>query len=304
MTEAVVTTGDESVLDAFYNPKAKLAIVACAGGNRNALTGGAFISLRRRRLGSRPDAFVGVSSGIATIGFLMGNGVAPDIKVFAQDMSDKRMFDLTRRFWGGHPFDVDYVERVFRGLENRRGIRAHEAIKHRAPLYAVLGHAQTGKPIIRKAEDAEDIWKLASYGAAVTGFARPLTYRGLPVTDGYFTKHNLPVEWLIAQEQPTDVLVFAGKDFDPKPRPSSWLEQALYRSGYARANSTVQDLIRTRDIRFMQTAERVVTLPRVRVLIVWMPEKLSPIKINEEKSRELVRVGYRTMEALFKRRRL
>lgn len=304
MNFPLVTTGDERVVDAFYHPSSRLAVVTCAGVNRNAMTAGAFIYLRKRGLVNRPDAFAGVSSGIATTTFFMGNGKAPDAKVFALDMSDRRMFDISRRLRGGYPFDVDYVERVFRGQESQRGIRAHTTIKHRSPLYAVLGDADTGEPIIRQAADGEDVWLLASYGTAVTGFARPLLYQGQSVTDGYFTSQHLPVEWLVDQERPTDVLVFAGRDFEPSPRLSHWAEHALYVSGFAPASRPVRDLIRTRHIRFMETARRIVCLPNVRVLIVWVPEKLSQININEEKSRALIRLGYRTMEELFKRRRL
>jgi len=304
MSFPLVLTGDESVVDAFYEPSSRLAIVTCAGGNRNAMTSGAFISLRKRRLVNRPDAFAGVSSGIATTAFFMGNGVAPDVKVFSNDMSDKRMFDITRRLKGGHPFDVDYVERVFRGIETNRGIRAHNTSKHRSPLYAVLGDAVSGEPIIRKATDGDDVWQLSSYGTAVTGFARPLLYQGKPVTDGYFTNQHLPVEWLVEQEKPTDILVFAGRDFEPNPRLSHWTEHALYVSGFAPASKPVRELIRTRHVRFMETAERIIALPNVRVLIVWVPEKLSQINIKEDKSRELIRQGYWTMEELFRRRRI
>jgi len=302
----IITTGDASVIDAFYDtdPNRRLGIVTCAGGNRNAKTAGAFISLRQRKLTDRPDAFAGVSSGIATTGFFMGRGIAPDVKVFSDDMSDRRMFDLRRRFRGRYPFDVDYVERVFRGIETGRGIRAHVAVSHGSPLYAVLGDAITGEPIIRKPADAEDLWTLASYGTAVTGFARPLTYQGQAVTDGYFTVQQLPVEWLVENEQLTDVLVFAGGDYDPQPQLSHWSEHALYASGIASATGPIRDLIRTRNIRFMETADRIVQLPHVRVLMVWVPERLSPLNIKKEKSRALVRLGYQTMEALFRQRHL
>ncbi len=300
----MVLTGDTSVVDAFYEPSARLAIVTCAGGNRNAMTSGAFISLRKRRLINRPDAFAGVSSGIATMAYFMGNGVAPDVKVFSNDMSGKQLFDITRRLRGQYPFDVDYVERVFRGTETNRGIRAHNVSKHRSPLYAILGHAVSGEPIIHKAGDAEDVWKISAYSTAITGFARPLIYQGKPVTDGYFTTEHLPVEWLLHKEKPTDVLVFAGRDFDPNPRLSHWAEHILYACGFAPASRSIRNLIRNRHIRFMETAKRIVELPNTRVLIVWVPEKLSQINIKEEKSRELIRMGYWTMEELFKQRRL
>lgn len=304
MTIPIVTTGDRSILDAFYDKSRRLTIITCAGGNRNAMTAGAMVSLRQRRLMEQPIAFAGISSGIATNAYFMGGGKAPGVKVFSDDMSDKRMFDIARRLRGQHPFDVDYVERVFRGIETGRGIDADQVLKHRAPLYAVLAHAHTGEAIIVEPHTAEQVWQLASYGAAVTGFARPLTYNGVPVTDGYFTQQQLPVPWLIEQLRPTDILVFAGMHYEERPRVSPLLERALYTSGLARAPKPIRNLIKTRHIRFMETAAKAVERTDTRVFIVWVSEKLSPVYIDQAKSHQLIKNGYQTMELLFRQRHL
>ncbi len=296
-------TGDPSVVDAFYREDRRLAIITCAGGNRNAMTSGAFIAIRRRRLAHKPAAFVGVSSGIATNAYLMGNGKATDARVFSHDMTDARMFTLRRLIANKYPFDVDYVERVFRGIETCRGIDAARVLTHGSPLYAVLADAESGEAKIFRPETTEEVWQLASYGAAVTGFARPINFKGLHVTDGFFSHEHLPVQWIIEQEKPTDILVFAGTHYMPSPKQSSRVEQALYGSGLLTATKSVRELLKTRHIRFMKAANGAVTRPDVRVCIVWIPKKLSPLYINKHKSRELIKVGYETIEGLFKQRR-
>jgi hypothetical protein len=189
-------------------------------------------------------------------------------------------------------------------METNRGIRANGVIAHQAPLYAVLADPNTGHPHIFRPETADDVWLLASYGAAITGFSRPLEYKGLPVTDGYFSTAQLPISWMVQREQPTDILVFAGSHYINEPKPSSLVEQALYCSGLAKASKPVRELIKTRYMRFMNTAAEAVSRSDVRVCIVWVPEKLSPVKINQHKSRQLIRLGFQTMEALFKQRHL
>lgn len=302
MTFDLVTTGDESVIDAFFSPTSRLGIVACSGGNRSAMTSGCYVNLRRRRLGLKPVAFAGVSSGIPTTAYFIGKGVAPDNKVFIEDTSDKRLFRMSRRLWGQFPFDVDYINRVFRGTETGRGIKAHEVIAHPAPLYSVVGHAETGESLIFRPKTAEDVWKLASYGTAITGFSRRLEYNGLPITDGFFTDQMLPVRWLAERESLTDVLVFACRHREPDPRETSWFERILYSSGFAPANKTVRELVRTRHIRFASMADQVVNIPGLRVLIVWIPERIPAMKVSQEKARQLVWQGYRTMDMLFERR--
>lgn len=300
----IATTGDERVLDAFYKPDARLGIVACSGGNRSAMTAGAYIALRRRRLRLKPVAFAGVSSGIPTTAYFMGDGVAPDTKVFSDDTSDSRLFKMARRFRGEYPFDVDYIDRVFRGTETSRGIKARNVINHPAPLYCVMGHSVTGEPLIFLPKTAEDVWNLSSYGTAITGFSKPLEFKGLPVTDGFFTSQLMPVAWLAKREQLTDVLVFACCHKDEHPKKTSWFEQSLYLSRFASTSKSVRKLIATRHIRFTEAARDAVEINGVRVLIVWIPEKIPSMGVSKEKARDLIHQGYFTMEQLFRSRQL
>jgi hypothetical protein len=54
----------------------------------------------------------------------------------------------------------------------------------------------------------------------------------------------------------------------------------------------------------MAAAKKAVQRTDVNILIVWLPEKLSPVYINSKKSRQLIVQGYETMQELFKKRGL
>jgi hypothetical protein len=87
-----------------------------------------------------------------------------------------------------------------------------------------------------QATTTESVYQMAAYGAAVTGFARPLRYQGVPVTDGYFTDESFPLDWLMEVEEPTDVLIFAGGHYDDSLGLSSLPERLLYQTKIARAS--------------------------------------------------------------------
>lgn len=54
----------------------------------------------------------------------------------------------------------------------------------------------------------------------------------------------------------------------------------------------------------MKTANEAVARKDVRVCIIWVPEKLSPVKIDTGKSRQLISLGFHTMEHLLNQRPL
>ncbi len=301
-------TGDQDVLRAFFDGGRKLGGVYCAGGVRNSFLAGSQIYLREQRSRLKDTvAGIGVSSGFATRAYYQGGGKATDVRVFAEDMTDKRMFDLRRRFVGGYPFDIDYVDNVFRRGITGRPIDAHKAIQHPSRLYAVLADPQTGEAWTALPKTAHELWELASIATAVTGFARPTVFRGRPVTDGYASNLQLPVQELIRlHPEVTDILVFAAQHFESRPMLASWPEMMLYRTGFAKAGKQMQNMIRTRHLRFMAEA-KLVTIPSEvegrRVCIVWLPQPHHPIFVSREQSRELIRSGYSTMRRLIEEAR-
>lgn len=304
----IITTGDMRVLDAFYDPTRKLALAGCAGGNRGAFNVGLLGYLKRRRLLYVPQAAIGVSSAVATLAYFFGNGKISDGKVFSNDMSDKRMFSLARRLSGKRAFDVAYVERVFRGIETNRGIDAEEVCRHPAPLYGVMADAKTGEPIIERLTTPERVWQVSSYATAVSGFAKPSEYEGRLVTDAYFSSAQIPVQALLDREpQVTDVLLFASQHYETLPKFTNRAEMLLHHTGYAPVSKAVREQIRTRHIRFMEEVHRIMdpaNVGGVRVLVIWIPQKLHPIFIDEAQSRELIRMGYHSMKYLFSERGL
>ncbi len=297
----IVTTGDRNVLKAFFTNTTSLGLIACAGGIRNSFLAGAHIYCRQQRGRLRePVACIGVSSGYATRAYYQGSGKATDVRVFSHDMSTTRgqLFKLTRR----HPFDVDYVDAVFRYGSTGRPIHASQVINHPTKLYGLLADPQTGQGFVCRAESSEEVWDLATASSAVTGFSRPTFFRGQLVTDGYASDSHLPVDELIRlHPEVTDILIFAAQHYEDNPRPASALEMFLYRTGFATASRPMQRLIRTRHMRFMAEAQRVVHARHVggrRVCIVWLPRPYHPIYVSERESRDLIRMGYYTMRTL------
>lgn len=297
------TTGDQNVLRAFFGENRRLGVVCCAGGVRNSFLAGAQIYMRQRRQKLTASiANIGVSSGYATSAYYLGGGKSTDVRVFANDMTDKRMFDLRRRFIGKHPFDVDYVNRVFRDGETGRAINADAVMRHSTRLYSVLADPITGEAWSELPMNAYEVWELASIATAVTGFARPTLFRERLVTDGYASRLQLPVQELLKLEpEITDVLVFAAQHYEEKPKLAPWSEMLLYKTRIAQASKSMQELIRTRHQRFMAEAKRVVNpseVGGVRVCIIWLPQPYHPIFVSRDESRDLIRSGYWTMRTL------
>lgn len=297
------TTGDKSVFQAFFDGNKKLGIVCCAGGVRNSFLAGAQIYLRQKRCRiNQSVARIGVSSGYATSAYYQGGSKATDVRVFSEDMTDKRLFDLRRRFIGRYPFSVDFVDQVFRQGLTGRAINASGVIRNPARLYGVLADPATGKAWSELPTTENEVWDLACIATAVTGFARPATFRGRSVTDAYASDLQLPVQELIRLEpEITDILVFAATHYDEDPKAAPWSESILYKTGFAQASKSMQDLIRTRNLRFMDEANRVINpneVGNVRVCIVWLPRPHHPIFISAEASRALIREGYYTIKEL------
>jgi|GEM_PF-3485114 len=296
-------TGDVSVLDAFFDANRSLALAVCSGGVRHAYTGGAMAYLKRKRLRERFAAFAGVSGGIGTIVNFAGGGKAPSIRIFSDDMSDRRLFSRRRRFFGKYPFNVDHLDDVFTYGVTGRAFDYDAAVSQPAPIFAVLGCPETGESIIHRLRTPEDARMASVYGAAVTGLSRPCYFHGRPVTDGFFTKDILPVRFLHEQTGVTDVLVFAGgARLEQQSKWSRRIEAFAYWSGFARANATVRKLIASREERFTAEVEAVTTKNTPRVLVIWMPVEVPVLRIPRPQSRELIRMGWQTMKELLKGR--
>jgi predicted patatin/cPLA2 family phospholipase len=306
----IVTTGNRDVLQAFFDSGRKLGVVACAGGIRNSHLSGAQILLRQRQRDLRePVAVIGVSSGYATRAYYQSGYKATDVRVFSDDMSTDsgRLFKLSRRLLGHWPFDIDYVDTVFRHGATGRPIKADRVLAHPTKLYGVLADPETGRGATYLPTTPEEVWDLATVATAVTGFAPPLTFRGRAVTDGYASDMHLPVTELIRlHPEVTDILVFASQHYEKHPRPASAMEVLLYRTGFAVASMAMREMIRTRHLRFMAEAERVIDPAVVdgrRVCIVWLPKAYHPIYVTEAESRDLIRLGYQTMKELLRNTR-
>ncbi len=300
-----VVTGDPRVFKVLsLHSRRRLGIVGCAGGIRNSFLAGAHIYWRRSRQKMRlPIAYMGVSSAFATAAYFLGGGTATSARVFSDDMTDRRLFDFRRRFIRGqYPFDVDYVNRVFQYGVTGRPINAEQVMRQSIRLYGVVADPVTGRGWSELPSSPDDVWTLATAATAVTGFARATQYRGKIVTDGFASDMLLPVGELLRREPHlTDVLVFASQHYEPSPRPAPLQEQLLYATGLARATKPMQELIKTRHLRFMEEAERVVVpgaYPGVRVCMVWLPDAYHPIFVTKAESRRLIWQGYATMKLL------
>jgi len=299
----IVTTGNRDVLRAFFVESKRLGLVVCAGGIRNSFLAGAHIYCREVRAYLRePVACIGVSSGYATRAYYQGGGKATDVRVFADDMSTDggKLFKLMRK----HPFDVEYVDAVFRHGVTGRPINAPRVLEHPTKLHGVLADPQTGKGRAYLPVNAHEVWELAKTTTAVTGFSKPMHFRGRRVTDGYASDlHSAVAELIRLHPEVTDVLVFASQHYEPSPRLASVAEMLLYRIGIAKASHTMQDLIQSRHIRFMAEANRIVghgALGARRVCIVWLPKPYHPIYVSRDESRNLIKMGYHTMRELLK----
>ncbi len=301
----IITTGDRRVLQAFCTQSASLGMVVCAGGIRNSFVAGAQVAfLQTAEPLQEPVAVVGVSSGFATRAYYQGGGQVDDVRVFSDDMSSDtgRLFNIARRLVGRWPFDVEYVDAVFRQGTTGRPIQAEQVLKHPTKLYGVLADPETGHGYSYLPQTAREVYEMATIATAVTGFARPLTFRGLSVTDGYASDLHLPVQELIRlHPEVTDVLVFASQDYEENPQPASQLEMLMYRIGLASASLRMEEMIQTRHVRFMAEAERIIDPAEVggrRVCIIWLPCPYHPIYVTRAEALDLIAMGRYTMQTL------
>lgn len=292
-------SGDLSVLDAFFDPNRRLALIGCSGAVRHAFTGGALAYIRRRKLSHVFCGFAGVSGAIGTLINFMGGAKATSLRMFSEELADRRLFDLLRRAWGKEPLDIGSLARQFDGA-NGRGFNYTAAADHPAPLLAVLGCPETGEPIIIEPRIAAVMREVAIYGGAIPGLSPLCTIDGRRVVDGCFTTESVPVGPLSTRTGATDVLVFAGGSRPcERSRRNRYIEWLVYHSGLARdVAPVVRRMMLERNECFAEQIDRALAQESPRVLVVWWPEYLPAFCIGRERTRQLISEGYHTMRML------
>lgn len=166
-------------------------------------------------------SFGGVSSGAATIAYLLsGNGEAGKRVVYEDCCT--REFVSFRRFW--NMLDPTMFERALRG-ETGKGLNTDVLLNQPKKWYIGLSEHKTGKPVLFQPETAEEIFLSLRAAISMPGSTRVQTYiRGVRYSDGAST-FPLAVKQMIYDLPATHVLYITNQDKHTKHVP--WLENFI-----------------------------------------------------------------------------
>lgn len=161
------------------------------------------------------SSFGGVSSGAATIAYLLsGNGT--DGKRVVYEDCCSREFVSFRRFW--NILDPTVFERALRGATGK-GLHTDTLLAHSKDWCIGLSEHNTGQPVLFRPESAEEIFLSLRAAISMPGSTNVETYlRGVRYSDGA-SSFPLAVEQMIYDLPATHVLYITNQDKHTKHIP-------------------------------------------------------------------------------------
>jgi predicted patatin/cPLA2 family phospholipase len=178
-------------------------------------------------------SFGGVSSGAATIAYLLsGNGEIGKRVVYEDCCS--REFVNFRRFW--NILDPTVFENALRGVTGK-GLHADVLLAKQKSWYIGLAKHTTGKPELFQPQTAEEIYLALRAAISMPGSTRSKTFlRNIQYSDGAST-FPLAVEKMIYDLPATHVLYITNQDKHTKHVPflENFINNTVFRHRMPRA---------------------------------------------------------------------
>lgn len=305
--------GNRTVLDAFYNPDARLAVWFGGGGTANVYNAAIAALLTELGLHVAPSIMLtgGASSGACVKGYFRGGVTVEYLKVFTEDLAENADFwDVMRA--ARHdlsPLNIPLMKAVFDGSTGRP-MPVAEALAHPARDVVALLDIETAKPVMFERHNALNYTEVRAAACAIPGLAPPITIGNRRYADGDMSRVMLCVDWLMEQEPaPTDVIIFLGHSIMRhwQTELSDWLREHVYynmllpRHLRVHVTRTVQQLIKGRHRLFLELMQQTLARQDVRVLIVEPPES-KILGHTKAESNELAHRGYNFAWQMFGRR--
>ncbi len=173
------------------------------------------------------ENFAGVSSGAATVAYLIsGNGEEGERVVYEDCCS--RAFVNFWRLW--NIVEPKVFEQALRG-ETGKGLRVAEVLKNAEKLHVGLSEHNTGRPVLFQPKNAEEIFLSLRASISMPGSTRTKTYiDGIRYSDGAST-FPLAVERMIYDIDATHILFITNQDKHTKKIPplENFINNTIFR---------------------------------------------------------------------------
>jgi len=162
------------------------------------------------------ENFGGVSSGAATIAYLVSGNGAEGERVVYEDCCSRDFVNFWR-VW--NIVEPKVFENALRG-ETGKGLHVEQVLSYSQKLHIGLAEHNTGRPILFHPENSEELFLSLRASVSMPGSTRTKTYiRGVRYSDGAST-YPLAVEQMIYDIDATHILFITNQDKHTKKIPA------------------------------------------------------------------------------------
>ena len=230
--------GDIKVLDILRHKKALMAageshehirpLLIIDGGLMKGVYGvGAALALGELGYTDVFNNFGGVSSGAATIAYLVSGNGEVGKRVVYEDCCSKEFVNFWR-VW--NIVEPKVFENALRG-ETGKGLQAEQVLARRENVFIGLAEHRTGRPVLFQPETADELFLSLRASISMPGSTRTKTYiNGVRYSDGAST-FPLAVERMIYDIDATHILFITNQDKHTKKIPplENFINNTIFR---------------------------------------------------------------------------
>lgn len=229
------------------------------------------------------QAFGGVSSGAATIAYLLSGNEEDGKRVVYEDCCSREFVNF-KRFW--NILNPAAFEAAVRG-ETNKGLNIDTLLARPKNWYIGLSEHKTGKPVLFQPETAEEIFLSLRAAISMPGSTRLKTYvRGVRYSDGAST-FPLAVEKMIYEIPATHVLYITNQDKHTKyiPPLENFINNTVFRHRMPRPLRVAASMRWESRHALVQKIEE---QPPKPVLISWGDGSIQSFEQNPEKLKAII----------------
>jgi predicted patatin/cPLA2 family phospholipase len=273
--DTVVANIKEKIASPDEHKDRKICLVILGGGMKVARSVGQSLALHELGLQDAFDTVIGVSAGAGpAVGFVEGReGLEKVASMYTEECGTKEFLDYKRVHKIIDPTVIANTMRT-----GSKALDEEKIKKSETQLYVLATDIQTDAVEFIDVKTASpDITAACEASAAIPLFQKPVNVNGKLYIDGAFSP--FPLEEVIAQFSPTDILVLPSTSFDYENNLDYGVAQkaALWTLAQAGALGSIEKLhsakklIETR-VRLRKFFEQVSASTHVNIGVLWPPE--------------------------------
>lgn len=274
----------------------RLVILFMSGGMRGVAGAGVAVALSDLGLGQTADVVIGASAGTANAAYFLagGSNVRLGTSIYYEECVNGRFIDLRRR----PAVDIDYLVSVF--ADGPKALDQDSLRQAEPNFYVGVTRKSDGDFVLIDAKAAKpDLLTAMKASMALPGlYDRTVMVNGVEYLDGWI--ELLPIDQIVRQFQPTDILVVANQ-LPPQSILDRVLPTDLLFATLAAGQGQLKYAARSygRQGRYLQTLRQIERSTEVNIGILWSPPGLNTLSCNADKLLAVAEQSYCQTMCLF-----